>query len=166
MVRAALGLDQAWRLSEEVVHELVTTLAPKLRHIPIEGKPWRFTAERRYYPWQRRPGFLTAPKTGGGWSWRTSPGEALSGVLREHVLGHLDLGRPCRSCFQQPRLVQLCCSHHHRPSGCCLHWCCQRPRCQRWCWSCWCWCHRCFPLVNWRFLGAMTKTVNQLVKDL
>ncbi|MFI7539335.1 asparagine synthase-related protein [Streptosporangium sp. NPDC049376] len=94
VVRAALGLDQAWRLSEEVVHELITTFAPKLRHIPIEGKPWRFTADRRYYPWQRKPGFLTAPKTGGGWSWRTSPGEALSGVLRDHILEHLDLLAP------------------------------------------------------------------------
>ncbi|MEV8638694.1 asparagine synthase-related protein [Streptosporangium sp. NPDC051023] len=94
VVRAALGLDQAWRLSEEVIYELTTAFAPSLRGIPIEGKPWRFTAGRRYYPWQRRPGFLTAPKTGGGWSWRTSPGETLTAVLRDHVLDHLDLLAP------------------------------------------------------------------------
>ncbi|MFF5208256.1 asparagine synthase-related protein [Streptosporangium sp. NPDC000396] len=94
VVRAALGLDQTWRLSEEVIHELIVTLAPSLRTIPIEGKPWRFTEGRRYYPWQRRPQFLTAPKTGGGWNWRTSPGEALTTVLRDHVLGHLDLLTP------------------------------------------------------------------------
>nr|BFE82038.1 hypothetical protein GCM10020093_046390 [Planobispora longispora] len=94
VVRAALSLDQSWRLSEEVIHELITTFAPRLRNVPIEGKPWRFTADRKYYPWQRRPEFLTAPKTGGGWSWRTSPGETLSAVLRDHVLDHLDLLAP------------------------------------------------------------------------
>ncbi|MBG0812793.1 asparagine synthase-related protein [Planomonospora sp. ID82291] len=94
VVRAALALDQSWRLSEEVIHELIVTFAPRLRNVPIEGKPWRFTADRKYYPWQRRPGFLTAPKTAGGWSWRTSPGEALSAVLRDHVLAHLDLLSP------------------------------------------------------------------------
>ncbi|GAA3145298.1 hypothetical protein GCM10010466_40440 [Planomonospora alba] len=94
VVRAALGLDQGWRLSEEVIHELITAFAPQLRHVPIEGKPWRFAAGRKYYPWQRRPEVLTAPKTGGGWSWRTSPGEALSAVLRDHVLARLDLLAP------------------------------------------------------------------------
>ncbi|GAA3066911.1 asparagine synthase-related protein [Streptosporangium carneum] len=94
VVRAALGLDQTWRLSEEVVYELTTAFAPSLRNVPIEGKPWRFVEGRRYYPWQRRPRFLTAPKTGGGWSWRTSPGETLTAVLRDHVLGHLDLLAP------------------------------------------------------------------------
>ncbi|MBG0830444.1 hypothetical protein HS041_22035 [Planomonospora sp. ID67723] len=94
VVRAALGLDQAWRLSEEVIYELIAAFAPPLRNVPIEGRPWRFIAGREYRPWQRRPEFLTAPKTGGGWSWRTSPGEELSAVLREHVLGHLDLLTP------------------------------------------------------------------------
>ncbi|MEU0518959.1 asparagine synthase-related protein [Streptosporangium sp. NPDC006007] len=94
VVRAALGLDQTWRLSEEVIHRLTAGLAPSLRNVPIEGKPWRFTVGRRYYPWQRRPGFLTAPKTGGGWSWRTGPDETLTAVLRDHVLGHLDLLAP------------------------------------------------------------------------
>ncbi|MEV7010392.1 asparagine synthase-related protein [Streptosporangium sp. NPDC051022] len=110
VVRAALGLDQAWRLSEEVVYELTTVFAPSLRNVPIEGKPWRFTVGRRSYPWRRRPGFLTAPKTGGGWSWRTSPGETLTAVLRDHVLGHLDLLAPIvdpdqvRSMFAEPVL--------------------------------------------------------------
>ncbi|WP_433242017.1 asparagine synthase-related protein [Streptosporangium sp. CA-135522] len=94
VVRAALGLDQTWRLSEEVIHDLIGMFAPSLRDIPIEGKPWRFTVGRRYYPWQRRPQTLTAPKTGAGWNWRTGPGEALTAVLREHVLDHLDLLAP------------------------------------------------------------------------
>ncbi|ACZ89904.1 asparagine synthase-related protein [Streptosporangium roseum] len=94
VVGAALGLDQTWRLSEEVIYELITMLAPSLRNIPIEGKPWRFTVGRRYRPWQRRPQFLTAPKTGAGWNWRTAPGEELTALLREHVLGRLDLLAP------------------------------------------------------------------------
>ncbi|MET9065949.1 asparagine synthase-related protein [Streptosporangium sandarakinum] len=111
VVRAALGLDQLWRLSEEVIYELIGRLAPPLRHVPIEGKPWRFTAGRRYYPWQRRPQTLSAPKTGGGgWNWRTSPGEELTGLLRDHVLGHLDLLAPIvspdavRALFDGPTL--------------------------------------------------------------
>ncbi|WP_436763842.1 asparagine synthase-related protein [Streptosporangium sp. V21-05] len=95
VVRAALGLDQTWRLSEEVIYELLGVLAPSLRDIPVEGKPWRFSVGRRYYPWQRRPRVLTAPKTGGGgWNWRTSPGEELTGLIRDHVLGRLDLLAP------------------------------------------------------------------------
>ncbi|GAA2869634.1 hypothetical protein GCM10010517_29690 [Streptosporangium fragile] len=110
VVRAALGLDQAWRLSEEVIYELLGVLAPRLRGIPVEGKPWRFTAGRRYYPWQRRPRVLTAPKTGGGWNWRTSPGEELTGLMRDHVLGRLDLLAPIvkpdevRKLFAEPVL--------------------------------------------------------------
>ncbi|MET8053639.1 asparagine synthase-related protein [Streptosporangium sp. NPDC005286] len=111
VVRAALGLDQTWRLSEEVIYELLGVLAPSLRDIPIEGKPWRFTAGKRYYPWQRRPQVLTAPKTGGGgWNWRTSPGTELTGLIRDHVLGRLDLLTPIvnpdevRALFAEPVL--------------------------------------------------------------
>ncbi|MBB2913117.1 hypothetical protein FHS43_004415 [Streptosporangium becharense] len=110
VVRAALGLNQTWRLSEEVIYELLGVLAPSLRNIPVEGKPWRFTVGRRYYPWQRRPRVLTAPKTGGGWNWRTSPGEELTGLIRDHVLGRLDLLAPIvkpdevRKLFAEPVL--------------------------------------------------------------
>ncbi|MFF5115197.1 asparagine synthase-related protein [Streptosporangium sp. NPDC000509] len=111
VVRAALGLDQTWRLSEEVIYELLGILAPSLRNIPVEGKPWRFTAGKRYYPWQRRPPVLTAPKTGGGgWNWRTSPGAELTGLMRDHVLGRLDLLSPIvkpdevRKLFAEPVL--------------------------------------------------------------
>ncbi|MFD0471544.1 asparagine synthase-related protein [Nonomuraea thailandensis] len=57
VVRAALGLDQGWRLSEEVIHTLILRFAPKLRDVPIEGKPWRFTegaAPQRRFPWTTR----------------------------------------------------------------------------------------------------------------
>ncbi|GHE41762.1 hypothetical protein GCM10017673_50130 [Streptosporangium violaceochromogenes] len=112
VVRAALGVDQTWRLSEEVVYRLTTELAPSLRNVPVEGKPWRFTVGRRSYPWRRRPEVLTAPKTGGGWSWRTGPGRALTAVLRDHVLGHLDLLAPVvnpdavRGLFAEPVLTK------------------------------------------------------------
>ncbi|GAA3584168.1 hypothetical protein GCM10022419_077480 [Nonomuraea rosea] len=99
VVRVALGLDQAWRLSEEVIYTLILRLAPELRDVPIEGKPWRFAESlppRRRLPWRARPpaGHLTAPRTGGGWSWRTSPGPTLTDVLREQVLGSLDALAP------------------------------------------------------------------------
>ncbi|WP_312903441.1 asparagine synthase-related protein [Nonomuraea rubra] len=101
VVRAALSLDQGWRLSEEVIYTLILRFAPKLRDVPIEGKPWRFTegaAPQRRFPWPgRRPGpppHLPTTRTGGGWSWRTSPGPALTDVLREQVLGSLDALAP------------------------------------------------------------------------
>nr|WP_055506220.1 asparagine synthase-related protein [Nonomuraea pusilla] len=96
VVRAALGLDQAWRLSEEVIYTLVLRFAPKLRDVLIEGRPWRFAegmTKRR--PWSRLPaGNLPTVRTGGGWSWRTSPGPALTDALREQVLGSLDALAP------------------------------------------------------------------------
>lgn len=101
VARAALGLDQGWRLSEEVIYALILRLAPKLRDVPIEGKQWRFTGDerpRRRFPWPARlpvpPPHLPTTKTGGGWSWRTSPGPALTDVLREQVLGTLDALTP------------------------------------------------------------------------
>ncbi|UBU11067.1 asparagine synthase-related protein [Nonomuraea gerenzanensis] len=101
VVRAALSLDQSWRLSEEVIYTLILRLAPELREVPIEGKPWRFTenaAPRRRLPWPPRlpapPPHLPTTRTGGGWSWRTSPGPALTDVLREQVLGSLDALAP------------------------------------------------------------------------
>ncbi|WP_084963154.1 asparagine synthase-related protein [Thermoactinospora rubra] len=100
VVRAALGLDQGWRLSEEVIYRLILRFAPKLRDVPIEGKPWRFTQGLR----KRWPHWLTGQHvppppmptvaTGGGWSWRTSPGPELSAILREQVLGSLDALEP------------------------------------------------------------------------
>ncbi|MFC5835625.1 asparagine synthase-related protein [Nonomuraea insulae] len=95
VVRAALSLDQTWRLSEEVIYTLILRLAPKLRNVPIEGKPWRFAADMPRSLWRRRlPGHMPTSKTGGGWSWRTSPGPALTDVLREQVLGSLDALAP------------------------------------------------------------------------
>ncbi|WP_327090602.1 asparagine synthase-related protein [Nonomuraea sp. NBC_01738] len=93
VVRAALALDQGWRLSEEVIYTLITRFAPELRDVPIEGKPWRFA--ENLGRWQRRPpAHMTTIKTGGGWSWRTSPGPGLTDVLRQQVLGSLDALAP------------------------------------------------------------------------
>ncbi len=92
VVAAALALDPMWRRSEEVVHELIGMFAPQLRRIPIEGAEWRFRTERAPSWWEsllarRRPP-APAPKKGvAGWNWRTSPGERLTAVLREGVLG-------------------------------------------------------------------------------
>lgn len=95
VVRAALSLDQGWRLSEEVIYTLILRLAPKLRDVPIEGKPWRFAAQRTPSRWRRRlPEHLPTARTAGGWSWRTSPGPALTDLLREQVLGSLDALAP------------------------------------------------------------------------
>ncbi|WP_230465892.1 asparagine synthase-related protein [[Actinomadura] parvosata] len=106
VVRAALSLDQSWRLSEEVIYTLILRLAPELRDVPIEGKQWRFvqsaesTPAKRRFPWSARtrlpdpPPHLPTTKTGGGWSWRTSPGPALTDVLRRQVLGSLDALAP------------------------------------------------------------------------
>ncbi|MEV0595358.1 asparagine synthase-related protein [Nonomuraea cavernae] len=100
VVRAALSLDQGWRLSEEVIYSLILRFAPELRDVPIEGKPWRFAEgmEARRSRWFERthvpPAHMPTPRTGGGWSWRTSPGPALTDVLREQVLGGLDALTP------------------------------------------------------------------------
>ncbi|NRQ33046.1 hypothetical protein HII36_14520 [Nonomuraea sp. NN258] len=96
VARAALSLDQGWRLSEEVIYSLILRFAPQLRDVPIEGKPWRFAEGlKKRWPWSHVPaGHLPTVKTGGGWSWRTSPGPALTDVLREQVLGSLDALTP------------------------------------------------------------------------
>ncbi|MEU6407446.1 hypothetical protein [Microbispora sp. NPDC046933] len=44
VVRTALSIDPMWRRSEEVVHRCVVAFAPRLRDVPIEGRPWRFAA--------------------------------------------------------------------------------------------------------------------------
>ncbi|MFI6816565.1 asparagine synthase-related protein [Nonomuraea sp. NPDC050328] len=96
VARAALGLDQGWRLSEEVIYRLILRFAPALRDVPIEGKPWRFAGDlRKRWPWEHvPPPSMPTVSTGGGWSWRTSPGPALSAILREQVIGHLDVLEP------------------------------------------------------------------------
>ncbi|MBF8193075.1 asparagine synthase [Nonomuraea sp. K274] len=96
VVRAALSLDQGWRLSEEVIYTLISRFAPKLRDVPIEGKPWRFAENfTKRWPWSPVPaGHMPTAKAGGGWSWRTSPGPVLTDVLREQVLGSLDALAP------------------------------------------------------------------------
>lgn len=90
VVRVALGLDPLWRHSEEVVHDLIGTLAPKLRGLPLEGSPWRFRKDLPPTFAQRlrsriRPVPEAAAKKGGGWNWRTSPGPVLSAVLRDGI---------------------------------------------------------------------------------
>ncbi|MEU4327415.1 asparagine synthase-related protein [Nonomuraea dietziae] len=96
VARAALSLDQGWRLSEEVIYTLILRFAPQLREVPIEGKPWRFTdGLKKRWPWSHvPPPSMPTQKSGGGWSWRTSPGPGLTAVLREQVLGSLDALAP------------------------------------------------------------------------
>ncbi|MEU7001712.1 asparagine synthase-related protein [Nonomuraea sp. NPDC046570] len=96
VARAALSLDQGWRLSEEVIYALILRFAPELKNVPIEGKAWRFAeGMSKRFPWSHvPPPHMPTVKTGGGWSWRTSPGEALTSVLREQVLGTLDALTP------------------------------------------------------------------------
>lgn len=100
VVRAALELDQAWRLSEEVIYALILRFAPQLRDVPIEGKPWRFAdaLEKQPSRWWRRtqrpPAHMPTLRTGGGWSWRTSPGPDLTDILRRQVLDNLDVLTP------------------------------------------------------------------------
>lgn len=96
VVRAALALDQGWRLSEEVIYRLILRFAPELRDVPIEGKPWRFAeGMSKRWPWEHvPPPSMPTTRTGGGWNWRTSPGEDLTAILREQVLGTLDALEP------------------------------------------------------------------------
>nr|WP_236667304.1 asparagine synthase-related protein [Nonomuraea sp. K271] len=96
VVRAALSLDQGWRLSEEVIYGLILRFAPQLRDVPIEGKPWRFAEgmTKRWFRSRLPAGHMPTAKTGGGWSWRTSPGPELTDILRRQVLDHLDVLTP------------------------------------------------------------------------
>ncbi|NUT41681.1 MAG: hypothetical protein HOV86_17015 [Thermoactinospora sp.] len=110
VARVALGLDQDWRLSEEVIYRLILKFAPQLRDVPIEGKAWRFAAGLgKRWPWQHVPPEpMPTVRTGGGWSWRTSPGPGLSAILREQVLGTLEALEPIvdpdevRALFAEP----------------------------------------------------------------
>lgn len=99
VVVEALGLDQRWRHSEEVVYELIRRFAPALRKFELEGTPWRFSADqakrRRTWPWSARtsaPASAPKPvkKSGGGWTWRTSPGPVLSALLGDYVVERAD----------------------------------------------------------------------------
>lgn len=95
VVRLAMSMDPLWRRSEEVVYELIGMFAPRLLRIPVDGKPWRFLADRPRRPWRRDPPApLVRPPSKGGWNWRTSPGPELSGVLGDFVLKHADLLTP------------------------------------------------------------------------
>ncbi len=119
VVIEALSLDQRWRHSEEVVHELTSRLAPGLQEVELEGKPWRFRtgqakAQRRW--WQRKPPVRTsappAPKRGNPWNWRTSPGPRLSALLGEFVLERADAltalvrGDALKAFFSEPVVKQ------------------------------------------------------------
>lgn len=95
VVRLAMSMDPLWRRSEEVVYELIRMFAPRLLRIPVDGKQWRFLADRPSRPWRRTPPEpLVRPPSKGGWNWRTSPGPELSGVLGEFVLKHADVLAP------------------------------------------------------------------------
>ncbi|MBN6057756.1 hypothetical protein JYK22_37885 [Nonomuraea sp. RK-328] len=118
VVVEALSLDQRWRHSEEVVHELISRLAPGLQEIDLEGKPWRFQGggktQRRW--WRRKPPVTpSAPpavKRGSNWNWRTNPGPHLSALLGEFVLERADAlaplvrGDELKALFSEPVVKQ------------------------------------------------------------
>jgi hypothetical protein len=100
VVVEALGLNQQWRHSEEVVYELIRRFAPGLQRIELEGKPWRFAASdqkpARRWPWRSRRAVPAKPakKAAGGWNWRTTPGPTLSALLGDYVMARADALRP------------------------------------------------------------------------
>ncbi|NUW38089.1 hypothetical protein HTZ77_42825 [Nonomuraea sp. SMC257] len=119
VVVEALSLDQRWRHSEEVVHELISRMAPGLQEIDLEGKPWRFLAgeaKRQRGWWRRKPpaGAPAAPvpKRGGTWNWRTAPGPHMSALLGAFVLERADAlaplvrGDELRAFFSEPVVRQ------------------------------------------------------------
>ncbi|MFF0308184.1 asparagine synthase-related protein [Streptosporangium sp. NPDC004379] len=99
VVRTALSIDPVWRRSEEVVHGVIGVFAPRLRDVPIEGKPWRFEAERtettlldRVRRRLRPPAPGGRPGNGPGgdvsrapaakaWNWRLNPTGELAELL-------------------------------------------------------------------------------------
>ncbi|GII63638.1 hypothetical protein Skr01_37230 [Sphaerisporangium krabiense] len=87
VVRTALRVDPVWRRSEALVHGVIVAFAPRLRDIPIEGRPWRFAAEGRHRTLLDRlrrraekpaPG---GPPAGKPWNWRMNPSPELTRLL-------------------------------------------------------------------------------------
>ncbi|MFF4777677.1 asparagine synthase-related protein [Microtetraspora fusca] len=106
VVRTALSIDPLWRRSEAVIHDVICAFAPRLRDIPVEGTPWRFTAEssdrtlvdrlRLRWPRRARPSETGAPKAAAPrafdpaskpWNWRTTPSPELTGRMSAGIVG-------------------------------------------------------------------------------
>ncbi|GAA3182092.1 asparagine synthase-related protein [Nonomuraea roseoviolacea] len=100
VVRTALGMDPLWRRSEALIHGVIGAFAPQLRDVPVEGRPWRFTAEARDpTPVERLRSRLrlpvrkgAAPEPGGPvpagkpWNWRLEPSPELLGLMRAGIV--------------------------------------------------------------------------------
>ncbi|GII55307.1 hypothetical protein Pth03_36960 [Planotetraspora thailandica] len=97
VVAAALALDPAWRRSEDVVFRLIEAFAPRLRNVPIEGKPWRFTTEddkrlslkerlRERLRNRTMPEAVRQASTGKPWNWRLDLSPELTNLLREKII--------------------------------------------------------------------------------
>ncbi|MER7128617.1 asparagine synthase-related protein [Streptosporangium saharense] len=87
VVGTALGIDPLWRRSEALIHGVINAFAPSLRDIPLEGRPWRFTEERRPGLWARlRSRALVTTPAGKPWNWRTKPSPELTRLLRTAII--------------------------------------------------------------------------------
>ncbi|GLW99487.1 asparagine synthase-related protein [Microtetraspora sp. NBRC 16547] len=101
VVRTALSVDPLWRRSEALIHGVIGAFAPQLRDIPIEGRPWRFTAEssdrtlldrlRLRLPNLGRPSEAVASQAiafgpaNKPWNWRTKPSRELTGLMHADI---------------------------------------------------------------------------------
>lgn len=93
-------MDPLWRRSEALIHGVIGAFAPQLRDVPVEGRPWRFTAEARDpTPVERLRSRLrlpvrkgAAPEPGGPvpagkpWNWRLEPSPELLGLMRAGIV--------------------------------------------------------------------------------
>ncbi|MFI6790872.1 asparagine synthase-related protein [Nonomuraea sp. NPDC050383] len=95
VVRTALSMDPLWRRSEALIHGVIGAFAPRLRDVPVEGRPWRFTTEeapRRGLMDRLRPPRAQAVPAGGPapagkpWNWRTKPSQELVDLMSAGIL--------------------------------------------------------------------------------
>lgn len=92
VVRAALSMDPLWRRSEALIHGVIGAFAPRLRDIPVEGRPWRFAGETPARTLVDRL-LLRSPRRGRAaeaaaldlaakpWNWRMKPTREVTGPM-------------------------------------------------------------------------------------
>jgi hypothetical protein len=102
VVRTALSMDPLWRRSEALIHGVISAFAPRLRDIPVEGSPWRFTTEssghtlmdrlrlRRAKPGRTSKGDASTPAAfdpaAKPWNWRLAPSSELIDLMCESIV--------------------------------------------------------------------------------